>query len=1033
MRKETFIRWSIFWAFVLAAFGQNAFGGALLTVNSPAISNVCDDKLSLGEAAQLARGGGNMRSITDGEKAQISGASWVLAISPPPCAAFGWVPVNGIGASFADDIVFTNDVGTLFGLTILGKNDDVDGLKPNGGRVVLDGMGLVAPNFGITIETESGSQVRNLVIQNFPTAGIFAQALNGAKFEGLEIRNNAGAGISIGFAGGTTNKNSRNVTIGGDQPQHRNKIYANGGDGIFISASPSFDRFPDEGIFIMNNLIGTSDGVTDNGNAGNGISLSNAFGVIIGDLNGLTRNIISGNNNDGITLDGAGAISNLIVGNFIGTTESSGAPLGNGASGVALLNAAGSMTDFISSGPNKIGMPGLGNVISANGFGVFIGDSNTSKNLVQGNLIGTNVGGNTDLGNALDGVLVGAGTFDNTIGGTGANEGNLIAFNRNGIYSDGGIRNGFRRNRIFSNDNLGIELTPVGVTPNDPGDGDSGPNNLQNYPVITFVRSLSASVAIEGTFNSAPNQTFTLEFFGNSSADASGFGEGRNFLGTAQVTTNGTGNATFSLNFGVTSATTSNWVSATATDSVNNTSEFSAARNICADMRFSPTSILAPVGGISSNFVYLNSTGCAAPTATGNTAWVTVNSVLGGQVNYTVAANTGPPRDALINVLYNNGTGQSTASFQVSQNNGCAYSINPSTQNFTGPGGGGSTNVTPTNSACGWSSVSNAPSWITITGGVSGTGNGTVSFTVAPNNTGVQRIGTINAAGQTLTINQSAVFGRAPFDFDGDARTDISIFRPSNGQWWLNRSTAGTIVYTFGNSSDRLTPGDFTGDGKTDVAIFRPSTGEWFVLRSENSTFYSFPFGVNGDVPVPGDYDGDGKTDAAVFRPGNSTWYVQRSTGGTTNVQFGSSGDRPVASDYDGDGKTDIAIFRPASGQWWLNRSTLGVIAVTFGASTDKQVPGDYTGDGKSDVALWRPSTGAWFVLRSENFTYYSSQFGANGDVPVPGDYDGDGRFDTAVFRPSNSTWYLQRSTAGVLIQAFGAASDTAVPAAFVP
>ncbi|MBK7705878.1 MAG: VCBS repeat-containing protein [Acidobacteria bacterium] len=90
------------------------------------------------------------------------------------------------------------------------------------------------------------------------------------------------------------------------------------------------------------------------------------------------------------------------------------------------------------------------------------------------------------------------------------------------------------------------------------------------------------------------------------------------------------------------------------------------------------------------------------------------------------------------------------------------------------------------------------------------------------------------------------------------------------------------IVHTFGNSSDILTPGDFTGDGKSDVSIFRPSSGEWFVLRSEDSSFYSFPFGANGDVPVPADYDGDGKTDAAVFRSSNSTWYIQRSSGGTT-------------------------------------------------------------------------------------------------------------------------------------------------------
>jgi glycosidase len=270
--------------------------------------------------------------------------------------------------------------------------------------------------------------------------------------------------------------------------------------------------------------------------------------------------------------------------------------------------------------------------------------------------------------------------------------------------------------------------------------------------------------------------------------------------------------------------------------------------------------------------------------------------------------------------------------------------------------------------------------------------------------------------------------GRAPFDFDGDGRTDLSIYRPSNGQWWLNRSTDGLIVHTFGNSADNVTPGDFTGDGKTDVAFWRPSTGEWFVLRSEDFTFYSFPFGAAGDRPVAADYDGDGKTDAAVFRPSSSTWYVQRSTGGTMIEGFGAAGDFPVPADYDGDLKADIAIFRPSLGQWWLNRSTAGLIAHTFGNSDDRNVQGDYTGDGKADIAFWRPSTGAWFILRSEDSSFYSFPFGSTGDLPAPGDYDGDGKTDAAVFRPSAATWYVQRSTAGLLIQGFGAPTDLPLP-----
>jgi uncharacterized delta-60 repeat protein len=270
-------------------------------------------------------------------------------------------------------------------------------------------------------------------------------------------------------------------------------------------------------------------------------------------------------------------------------------------------------------------------------------------------------------------------------------------------------------------------------------------------------------------------------------------------------------------------------------------------------------------------------------------------------------------------------------------------------------------------------------------------------------------------------------------DYDGDDRTDLSIFRPSNGQWWLNRSFAGVIAATFGTSTDKIMPADYTGDSKTDIAFFRPATSEWFILRSEDSTFYGFAFGTTGDVPVPGDYDGDGKADQAVFRPSTTTWYINNSLGGTTITAFGVSGDIPVAADYDGDNKTDIAIYRPSNGQWWLNRSTSGVIAATFGVAADKPVQADYTGDGKTDIAFFRPSTNEWFILRSEDFSFYGFPFGASGDQPAPGDYDGDGKSDAAIFRSSTSTWFINGSTAGSIIQTFGISGDKPTPGAFVP
>jgi hypothetical protein len=273
-------------------------------------------------------------------------------------------------------------------------------------------------------------------------------------------------------------------------------------------------------------------------------------------------------------------------------------------------------------------------------------------------------------------------------------------------------------------------------------------------------------------------------------------------------------------------------------------------------------------------------------------------------------------------------------------------------------------------------------------------------------------------------------------DFDGDGKTDISVWRPETGVWYItNSSNSGYTILNFGLSTDILAPGDFDGDGKTDFAVWRPDTGVWHVYS--RSIYRSFAFGAAGDIPVPADYDGDGRTDAAVFRPSTGTWYIWNSfdSRGTsyTTVQFGLNGDKPVPADYDGDGKTDIAIFRPSNGEWWLNRSTDGIIAAAFGNSSDKPVPADFTGDGRADIALWRPSTGEWFILRSEDASYYSVPFGASGDKPAVGDYDGDGKSDLAVFRPDTGVWYVSQSQAGVLITQFGISTDSPVPTAYTP
>ncbi len=275
-------------------------------------------------------------------------------------------------------------------------------------------------------------------------------------------------------------------------------------------------------------------------------------------------------------------------------------------------------------------------------------------------------------------------------------------------------------------------------------------------------------------------------------------------------------------------------------------------------------------------------------------------------------------------------------------------------------------------------------------------------------------------------------------DFDGDGKSDVSIFRPDAGLWYyLNSSNGSAGGVAFGAPGDIPVPGDFDGDGKTDTAVFRPADGVWHLL-TKAGVYTSRAFGSPGDVPVAADYNNDGKTDLAVFRPSNSTWYIANSDsqGTYTYIQFGQAGDKPAPADYDGDGKADIAVFRPvgATGtEWWIQKSSGGVFATQFGVSSDQAVPVDFTGDGKTDIAFWRPSTGEWFILRSEDLTYYAFPFGTVGDVAAPGDFDGDGKADPAVFRPSNAVWYILRSQAGFTAVQFGLNGDRPVENAYLP
>lgn len=282
-------------------------------------------------------------------------------------------------------------------------------------------------------------------------------------------------------------------------------------------------------------------------------------------------------------------------------------------------------------------------------------------------------------------------------------------------------------------------------------------------------------------------------------------------------------------------------------------------------------------------------------------------------------------------------------------------------------------------------------------------------------------------------------------DFDGDGKTDLSVWRGLQSNWLIRLSGSGLLGSELWGASydpfnDIPVPGDYDGDGRYDIAVWRPTTGTWYVVNSATSARTIQLWGVWGDIPVPGDYDGDGKTDFAVWRGQEGGWYIVRSSDGAVqSVKWGTRiapfDDLPVPADYDGDGKTDIAVFRRSEGVWYIIRSSNNSIqSQAWGLGTDTPVPGDYDGDGKYDIAVWRGSDTNWYLLRSSDGQVISKSWGTPADpyndIPVPGDYDGDGKYDIAVWRPLDGTWNVIRSSDGqLLIQTHGQKGDTPAPA----
>jgi hypothetical protein len=477
------------------------------------------------------------------------------------------------------------------GIALIGSGSS--GTKVQGNYLGTNLAGDAAiPNHIHNVYIESASNViggttpgaRN-VISGSP-AGVLLSfgGATGNIIQGNYIGTDASGTVALSVSStGIAVRGANNNLIGGTTAATRNIISGNG-TGIHAVGGTA-------NLLIQGNYIGTNPaGTAVVGNRFPGVIIENSLNNTIGGGSAGAGNVISGNGTGGFNaISISSASGNTVQGNFIGTNATGDAALGNTGSGIIVAGNP-SSTNNIIGGTTAASR----NVISANSDdGILISGHGNS---VMGNYIGTDASGIFNLGNGSSGILIASGD-NNIIGGDSGDSGNLIAFNGvvsphfgdgvrvAGGFTDGvphGIGNRITGNSIFSNVRMGIDLVGgtenLGVTGNDGCDADTGANNLQNLPVLSSAVNTGVTTTVQGTLNGAASGAFTIDFYSNLACDASGNGEGRTYLGSTMVNTDAGCNAliNFTLPVGVPAGLV---VTATATDSVGNTSEFSSCVN----------------------------------------------------------------------------------------------------------------------------------------------------------------------------------------------------------------------------------------------------------------------------------------------------------------------------------------------------------------------------------------------------------------------------------------------------------------------
>ncbi len=531
---------------------------------------------------------------------------------------------NVISGNFGDGVHVLGPAATR---TVIAGN--LIGLAPGGGYALGTGDpgnrgdGVLIENSASNVIGGPGSTWGNTISSN-SGAGIL---IIGATSSGNSVLNNI-----IGLTSdGKAEKGNLSDGVAVQSPQNTigpGNVISGNLRGVNISGAQA------SGVVVVGNLIGTDGtGALNLGNAAQGVLIQSATDAVIeGDGNG--SQVISGNN-QGVVISGSSSTRNLVAGNLIGTDKTGLYAIPDAQEGVAILGATG----------NTIGgtSAAVRNVISSNGWGVRLDGSSATGNLVQGNFIGTDITGKAPLGNEADGVIVSTNASANTIGGTVSGAGNTIADNvLAGVLVQSGTGNSILTNSIASNGHLGINLAapsdpPSGVTSNAPG-VRSGPNNLQNYPILSTAVGGSISGSIQGTLNSVPGTSFLIQFFTSPVPDPSGYGQGQTSIGATTVTTNASGNAALTFNPS-SPIPVNNWVTATATNlSTGDTSEFSnAVSALPITMEFLTATLSVNVSA-GTALVHVERTG--NPSAVVSVNYATSNGTAVAGKDYTAASGT---------------------------------------------------------------------------------------------------------------------------------------------------------------------------------------------------------------------------------------------------------------------------------------------------------------------------------------------------------------------------------------------------------